>query len=64
MPDSRAPPFRLAAARVRQVRGGAGHLGEHGVGKIVHNLMDHQILEGTNEIMLLMVARGLIEAVR
>jgi len=35
-------------------------LSEYGIEKIVRDLRVHQILEGTNEIMRLIVARSLI----
>jgi len=41
--------------------GGYGYLADDGVEKIVRDLRVHQILEGTNEIMRVIVARGLIE---
>ena len=44
-----------------QLPGGYGYLAEYGVEKIVRDLRVHQILEGTNEIMRLIVARGLVE---
>ncbi|HEY8382177.1 MAG TPA: isobutyryl-CoA dehydrogenase [Microvirga sp.] len=43
-----------------QIHGGYGYLADYGVEKIVRDLRVHQILEGTNEIMRLIVARGLI----
>jgi alkylation response protein AidB-like acyl-CoA dehydrogenase len=43
-----------------QLHGGYGYLADYGVEKIVRDLRVHQILEGTNEIMRLIVARGLI----
>ncbi len=43
-----------------QLHGGYGYLAEYGIEKIVRDLRVHQILEGTNEIMRLIVARGLI----
>ncbi len=45
-----------------QILGGYGYLTEYGIEKIVRDLRVHQILEGTNEIMRLIVARGLIAA--
>jgi alkylation response protein AidB-like acyl-CoA dehydrogenase len=42
-----------------QLHGGYGYLSEYGVEKIVRDLRVHQILEGTNEIMRVIVARGL-----
>ncbi|SEM81871.1 hypothetical protein SAMN04488103_102166 [Gemmobacter aquatilis] len=44
-----------------QLHGGYGYLADYGIEKIVRDLRVHQILEGTNEIMRLIVARGLIE---
>jgi alkylation response protein AidB-like acyl-CoA dehydrogenase len=43
-----------------QLHGGYGYLSEYGIEKIVRDLRVHQILEGTNEIMRMIVARGLI----
>ena len=43
-----------------QMFGGYGYLADYGVEKIVRDLRVHQILEGTNEIMRLIVARGLV----
>jgi len=42
-----------------QLLGGYGYLNEYGIEKIVRDLRVHQILEGTNEIMRLIVARAL-----
>jgi len=42
-----------------QLHGGYGYLSEYGVEKIVRDLRVHQILEGTNEIMRVIIARGL-----
>ncbi|MFN5714888.1 MAG: acyl-CoA dehydrogenase family protein, partial [Bradyrhizobium sp.] len=47
-----------------QLHGGYGYLSEYGVEKIVRDLRVHQILEGTNEIMRLIVSRKLIEGAR
>ncbi|NBE51846.1 acyl-CoA dehydrogenase family protein [Streptomyces boluensis] len=47
-----------------QLHGGYGYLSEYGIEKIVRDLRVHQILEGSNEIMRLIVARGLIGAGR
>lgn len=47
-----------------QLRGGYGYLAEYGIEKIVVDLRVHQILEGTNEIMRLIVSRKLISAGR
>jgi len=43
-----------------QLHGGYGYLTEYGIEKIVRDLRVHQILEGTNEIMRVIVARGLV----
>jgi alkylation response protein AidB-like acyl-CoA dehydrogenase len=45
-----------------QLHGGYGYLSDYGVEKIVRDLRVHQILEGTNEIMRLIVARGLSQS--
>ncbi len=44
-----------------QLHGGYGYLSEYGIEKIVRDLRVHQILEGTNEIMRLIVSRHLLE---
>lgn len=43
-----------------QVFGGYGYLHDYGIEKLVRDLRVHQILEGTNEIMRVIVARHLI----
>ncbi len=43
-----------------QMLGGYGYLSEYGIEKIVRDLRVHQILEGTNEIMRLIVARAMV----
>ncbi|WP_188611084.1 isobutyryl-CoA dehydrogenase [Chelatococcus reniformis] len=48
------------ANQALQLHGGYGYLAEYGVEKIVRDLRVHQILEGTNEIMRVIVARSLI----
>lgn len=47
-----------------QIHGGYGYLADYGVEKIVRDLRVHQILEGTNEIMRLIVARQLLHETR
>ncbi|MCT4559400.1 MAG: acyl-CoA dehydrogenase family protein [Pelagimonas sp.] len=42
-----------------QMFGGYGYLADYGVEKIVRDLRVHQILEGTNEIMRLIISRSL-----
>ena len=49
------------ANKALQLLGGYGYLADYGVEKIVRDLRVHQILEGTNEIMRLIMARSLIE---
>ncbi|AFT99182.1 acyl-CoA dehydrogenase family protein [Nocardia brasiliensis] len=46
------------ANKALQLHGGYGYLAEYGVEKIVRDLRVHQILEGTNEIMRVVVARA------
>lgn len=43
-----------------QLHGGYGYLADYGIEKIVRDLRVHQILEGTNEIMRLIVGRSLL----
>lgn len=45
-----------------QLHGGYGYLGDYGVEKLVRDLRVHQILEGTNEIMRVIVARQMLGA--
>ncbi|MEW6768323.1 MAG: isobutyryl-CoA dehydrogenase [Pseudomonadota bacterium] len=52
------------ANQALQLHGGYGYLAEYGIEKIVRDLRVHQILEGTNEIMRLIVSRKLIEDAR
>ncbi|GHC67316.1 acyl-CoA dehydrogenase family protein [Streptomyces flavofungini] len=52
------------ADRALQLHGGYGYLTEYGIEKLVRDLRVHRILEGTNEIMRLIVARGLTGALR
>lgn len=48
-----------------QLHGGYGYLADYGIEKIVRDLRVHQILEGTNEIMRLIISRALLaEAAR
>jgi hypothetical protein len=51
--------FRVADEAL-QLLGGYGYLADYGVEKIVRDLRVHRILEGTNEIMRLIVARHLL----
>jgi alkylation response protein AidB-like acyl-CoA dehydrogenase len=52
--------FSVANAAI-QLHGGYGYLTEYGLERIVRDLRVHQILEGTNEIMRLIVGRSLAE---
>ena len=45
-----------------QIHGGYGYLADYGMEKIVRDLRVHQILEGTNEIMRMIVSRALLAA--
>lgn len=45
------------ADRALQLHGGYGYLSEYGIEKIVRDLRVHRILEGTNEVMRVIVAR-------
>ena len=45
-----------------QLLGGYGYLTDYGIEKIVRDLRVHQILEGTNEIMRVIIARSMIGA--
>ena len=47
-----------------QLFGGYGYLVDYGVEKIVRDLRVHQILEGTNEIMRVIIARSLLDSSR
>jgi alkylation response protein AidB-like acyl-CoA dehydrogenase len=51
--------FRVANEAL-QIHGGYGYLRDFGIEKIVRDLRVHQILEGTNEIMRLIIARDLL----
>lgn len=45
-----------------QLHGGYGYLADYGIEKLVRDLRVHQILEGTNEIMRMIVARDMLRA--
>ena len=51
--------FEVANSAI-QLHGGYGYLSEYGLERIVRDLRVHQILEGTNEIMRLIVGRSLV----
>jgi alkylation response protein AidB-like acyl-CoA dehydrogenase len=48
------------ANQALQIHGGYGYLADYGIEKIVRDLRVHQILEGTNEIMRLIVSRQML----
>jgi alkylation response protein AidB-like acyl-CoA dehydrogenase len=50
-----------AANAALQLHGGYGYMAEYGVERVVRDLRVHQILEGTNEIMRLIVSRAVLE---
>ncbi len=45
-----------------QLHGGYGYLADYGIEKLVRDLRVHQILEGTNEIMRVIVAREMLKS--
>nr|WP_255561717.1 acyl-CoA dehydrogenase family protein [Pseudohoeflea sp. DP4N28-3] len=49
------------ANQALQLHGGYGYLADYGIEKIVRDLRVHQILEGTNEIMRLIVSRAMLQ---
>ncbi|MGW9168999.1 acyl-CoA dehydrogenase family protein [Agromyces sp. NPDC055658] len=51
--------FTVANAAL-QLHGGYGYLSEFGIERVVRDLRVHQILEGTNEVMRMIVARRLL----
>ena len=55
--------FRVANEAL-QLHGGYGYLQEYGIEKVVRDLRVHQILEGTNEIMRVIIGRELLGASR
>ena len=48
------------ANKALQMHGGYGYLSEYGLEKIVRDLRVHQILEGANEIMRVVIARAVV----
>ena len=48
------------ANQALQIHGGYGYLDDDGLEKIVRDLRVHQILEGTNEIMRVIISRSLL----
>ena len=51
--------FKIANEAL-QLFGGYGYLSDYGIEKIVRDLRVHQILEGTNEIMRVIIARSVL----
>ena len=49
------------ANRAIQLHGGYGYLAEYGIEKVMRDLRVHQILEGSNEIMRLIIGRNLAD---
>ena len=49
------------ANQALQIHGGYGYLSDYGVERIVRDLRVHQILEGTNEVMRMIVGRELVK---
>ena len=60
MRERKAFGKRLDEFQALQLHGGYGYLSEYGIEKIVRDLRVHQILEGTNEVMRLIVSRELL----
>ena len=50
-----------AADTCLQLHGGYGYLADYGIEKVVRDLRVHRILEGTNEIMRMIVARDMLK---
>ncbi len=50
------------ANQALQLHGGYGYLADYGIEKIVRDLRVHQILEGTNEIMRVIISRQILGA--
>jgi alkylation response protein AidB-like acyl-CoA dehydrogenase len=50
------------ANQALQLHGGYGYLADYGVEKLVRDLRVHQILEGTNEIMRVIISRALLKS--
>ena len=48
------------ANQALQIHGGYGYLADYGIEKIVRDLRVHQILEGTNEIMRIIISRSML----
>jgi len=55
--------FRVANEAL-QLHGGYGYLHDYGIEKVVRDLRVHQILEGTNEVMRIIIGRELLGGAR
>lgn len=53
-----------AANTALQLHGGYGYLKEYGIERVVRDLRVHQILEGANEIMKVIIGRSLLEGAK
>ena len=75
--DAKAPDATMACAMAKrfatdiafeicnhalQLHGGYGYIKEYEIERYLRDVRVHQILEGTNEIMRLIIARRLLEA--
>lgn len=54
----------MVANEALQIHGGYGYLADYGIEKIVRDLRVHQILEGTNEVMRMIIARHILDEAR
>lgn len=58
-PNATSPDTCFEVAdKALQLHGGYGYLREYGLEKIVRDLRVHRILEGTNEIMRVVIGRA------
>jgi alkylation response protein AidB-like acyl-CoA dehydrogenase len=75
--DGRAPDATMACAMAKrfatdvafnvcndalQLHGGYGYIKEYAIERYLRDVRVHQILEGTNEIMRLIIARRLLDS--
>jgi len=58
--STRIADFQNTANDALQLHGGYGYLADYQVERIVRDLRVHQILEGTNEIMRMIIGRSLV----
>ena len=54
------PSSRLPYAQALQIHGGYGYLKDYAVQRYLRDCRVHQILEGTNEVMRLIISRDLL----